>query len=214
MLFGSEAAEAGYIYKFLPPSDSRQFPLLLLHRTGGNENDLVAAAKRISPGAAIIAVRGNVLEDGKPRFFRRLARGKFDIDDLERRTEQLAAFVHSTCSKFKLAAPIALGFSNGANIAWSLILRHPSALSGAILLRPYLAYDPLSAIPLLGIPVLVIAGRADETVPRDRVDALPRLLNHAGARAVLKWVPGAHDFTIDDEVIASEWISDCGADRS
>jgi phospholipase/carboxylesterase len=202
----NEAAEATYIHRFLPPTHPEKPPLLLLHRTGGGEDDLIGGASRVSPGSALIALRGNVLEDGKPRFFRRLAKGEFDIDDLKRRTDELARFIDFIRHSYNLAGPIAFAFSNGANIAWSLILRHPGALAGAILMRPYLAYDPRPALALGGIPVLVIAGRTDMTVLPERARELPQLLNNAGARASLEWVSGAHDYSNEDEEISSKWM--------
>lgn len=195
-----------YIHRFVPPSSATRPPMLLLHRTGGDENDLIAAARRVAPGSALVAVRGNVLEDGKPRFFRRLAKGQFDLDDLKRRTDELADFIAWMRDTYDLAAPVAFGFSNGANIAWSLVLRHPHALQSAILMRPYFAFDPRPVGPLGGIPVLVIAGRADTTVVPARANELPQLLTEAGACVSLKWAEAGHDFSIEDEKIASDWL--------
>ena len=204
------AKDLTYIHRFLPPTMPGRPPMLLLHRTGGNENDLIAAAKRVAPGSALLAVRGNVLEAGKPRFFRRVAKGQFDIDDLKRRTDELANFIAKMRNTYDLAAPVAFGFSNGANIAWSLVMRHPHALRAAVLMRPYLAYDPRPVARLDGISVLVIAGRLDTTVPPARADELPLLLSEAGARVALKWAEAGHDFSIDDEKIASDWIEHLG----
>jgi phospholipase/carboxylesterase len=195
-----------YFHRFVAPSVPARPPMLLLHRTGGDENDLIEAARRVAPGSALLAIRGNVLEDGKPRFFRRVARGQFDLEDLKRRTDELAEFIAWARDAYDLAAPIAFGFSNGANIAWSLVLRHPRSLGAAVLMRPYFAYDPRPVGELNGISVLVIAGRLDTTVVPERANELPQLLSEAGARVSLKWIEAGHDFSIDDEKLASEWI--------
>src|SRR5450755_4513769 len=108
-------------------------PLLLLHGTGGDENDLLPLGRMVAPGAALLSPRGKVLEGGMPRFFRRLAEGVFDEQDLRRRTQELADFVEDARRAYGFEAPVALGFSNGANIASALLLLRPAALAGAAL---------------------------------------------------------------------------------
>jgi phospholipase/carboxylesterase len=206
MLQSTAPSGPTYLHRFVPPSAPARPPMLLLHRTGGDESDLIEAARRIAPGSALLAIRGNVLEDGKPRFFRRVARGQFDLEDLKRRTDELAEFIAWARGAYELATPIAFGFSNGANIACSLVLRHPRSLGAAVLMRPYFAYDPRPVGHLDGIPVLVIAGRVDTTVVSERANELPQLLSEAGARVTLKWAEAGHDFSIDDEEITSDWI--------
>ena len=198
--------DLGFIHRFVPAQSDGRPPLLLLHRTGGNENDLLDFGSRISRGAALLAPRGNVLEDGKPRFFRRVARGKFDLEDFNARTHELGAFITRARSAYGIEAPIAVGFSNGANIAWSLVLTMPKLLKGAILMRPMLAFDPRPVLRLDGIPVLVIAGATDTMVPPETANALPALLHEAGARVAYEVVPGDHNLTLEDGDVAARWL--------
>jgi phospholipase/carboxylesterase len=200
------SSDATYIHRYLARTDPVQPPMLLLHRTGGNEDDLIPVAKEIAPGSALVALRGNVLEAGKPRFFRRVAKGQFDIADLKRRTDELAGFINWMRDAYDLTDPIAFGFSNGANIVWSLLLQHPKILRGAILLRPTLAYDPRPVGGLSGVPVLVVAGRNDSTVPPARANDLPDLLTEAGACVCLEWAEADHILSSEDGVIAAKWL--------
>lgn len=121
---------------FVPATDPGRPPLLLLHGTGGDESDLVPLGRAVAPGAALLSPRGAVLEQGRPRFFRRLAEGVFDEADVERRAHDLADFIDEAQARYGLAAPVALGFSNGANIAAALLWLRPEVLAGAVLLRP------------------------------------------------------------------------------
>src|SRR3954452_7967087 len=128
-------SDLGFIHRFIPAKETGRTPLLLLHGSGGDEHDLVPLAERIAPGHALVSPRGKVDEQGITRFFRRAPDGAWDIGDLRLRTEELAGFLRSARGAYGLPKPIALGYSNGANIAWSLLLKEPSALAGAILLR-------------------------------------------------------------------------------
>jgi predicted esterase len=199
-----------YIHRFVAGADSKRPPLLLLHRTGGSEDDLIGFGGQISPGAALLALRGNVLEDGKPRFFRRIGKGNFDLEDLALRTKELAAFIDWACGHYKVARPVAVGFSNGANIAMSLVLNRPQALRAAILLRPMWAYEPQLPPPLAGFPVLVIGGRDDTTVRPELAEKTPAFLQRAGASVDFQWAAGAHEVVPDDRAIASEWLTRLG----
>src|SRR6187401_1497622 len=129
-----------FIHQFVPGSSNRT--LLLLHGTGGNERDLIPLGRELDPNAALLSPRGKVLENGMPRFFRRLAEGMFDLDDLKARTSELASFIEAARKEYQLGPVIALGFSNGANIAASLLLTQPDVLAGAILLRAMLPFEP------------------------------------------------------------------------
>ena len=133
-----------FIHRYEPATNAGSPPLLLLHGTGGDENDLLGLGKMISPGSALLSPRGRVLEHGMPRFFRRLAEGVFDEDDVRRRALELGEFVADARKQYGIAAPVAVGFSNGANIAAALLLLKPDVLAGAILLR---AMVPLSDPP-------------------------------------------------------------------
>jgi len=200
-------ADLGLIYRYVPPDDAARPPLLLLHGTGGDENDLIPLGRQAAPGATLISPRGKVLEGAMPRFFRRLAEGVWDIDDLNRRTGELAAFVARAREVYKLAKPIAVGFSNGANIAWSLLLRRPDLLSGAVLMRAMLPFDPQPVPELGGVPVLILAGAADPIVPAAQRDRLAALLKQAGADVTYHIVPAGHGLTERDIDLVREWLA-------
>ena len=151
------ALDLSYIHRFEPGADPTLPPVLLLHGTGGDEADLVPLGREVAPGAALLSPRGNVLEGNMPRFFRRFREGLFDEEDVRRRARELADFVAAARHAYGLAQPLALGYSNGANIAAALLLLHPKALAGAILLRAMapLAESPkpdLSAFPCSSCP--------------------------------------------------------------
>ncbi len=129
------AHELSYIHRFEPGSDPSLPPVLLLHGAGGDEADFLPLSREIAPGAALVSPRGNVLEGDRPRFFRRFREGLFDEDDVRRRAGELANFITEARRAYNLAQPIALGYSNGANIAAAILFLHPNALAGAILLR-------------------------------------------------------------------------------
>ena len=129
------AAGLSFTHRFAPATTAAARPLLLLHGTGGDENDLLALGRMVAPGAALLSPRGKVLENGMPRFFRRLAEGVFDEDDVRKRAHELADFIEAACRHYGIAAPVALGYSNGANIAAAILLLRPAVLAGAVLLR-------------------------------------------------------------------------------
>ena len=148
-------APLSFIHRFEKGADAAARPLLLLHGTGGDENDLVPLGRMIAPAAPLLSVRGKVLENGMPRFFRRFAEGKFDEDDVRLRAGELADFVVEACKHYGIAAPIALGYSNGANTAAAILLLRPGVLAGAILLRATLPLSQPAQIDLNGVPVLI-----------------------------------------------------------
>lgn len=203
--------ESAFIHRFEPAANAGSRPLLLLHGTGGDENDLLGLGKMISPGAALLSPRGRVLEQGMPRFFRRLAEGVFDEDDVRRRAHELGDFVNEARHRYGIAAPIAVGFSNGANIAAALLLLKPDVLSGAILLR---AMIPLSGTPnadLASKPVLLLSGRSDPIVPASNSARLAALLSEAGARVTHKVLPAGHQLSQADVTLARDWIGKVAA---
>jgi predicted esterase len=195
-----------YIHRFIEGSNPQRVPLLLLHRTGGSEDDLIGFGEQVSPGAALLALRGNVVEDGKPRFFRRVGKGKFDLEDLALRTKELAAFIDWACGHYNVTKPVAIGFSNGANIAMSLVLNRPQTIRAAILMRPMWAYEPGLPAPLGGFPVLVIGGRDDTTVPPELAEKTPAFLRKSGAEVAFHWAGGAHEVVPDDKAIVTAWL--------
>lgn len=183
--------------------------LLLLHGTGGDEHDLVGLGRQLAPGAALLSPRGQVLENGMPRFFRRLAVGQLDIPDLLERTDQLAAFVGRAAAVYhlNLGRIVAVGLSNGANIAASLLLRRPDVLRGAALLRPMLPYEPEQEPDLTATDVLIAAGEGDPYSSADQVRRLTQILEQAGAAVTAAVEPGAgHGLTQNDLTRLGAWV--------
>lgn len=182
--------------------------LLLLHGTGGDEHDLIALGRVLAPGASILSPRGNVLEGKMPRFFRRLAEGVFDLADLELRTRELAVFVResSAAYDFDLGRLTAVGFSNGANIAASVLLREPGLLERAVLFRAMVPYEPERQPRLEGTSVYMGAGRADPIIAPSNVERLATLLRGGGANVTLDWQPAGHGLTKSDVDNAKRWM--------
>ncbi|MEX2128612.1 MAG: alpha/beta hydrolase [Xanthobacteraceae bacterium] len=199
--------DLGFVHRFVPAEDPNRTPLLLLHGTGADENDLVPLGAQLSPGAALLSPRGKVSEHGMPRFFRRVAEGVFDVEDLRARTDELADFVAKARGAYELAKPIAVGFSNGANIAWSLLLDHPEALAGAMLMRAMLPFDPANIAKLDGKPVLMLSGAVDPIVTAAQRDKLAKLLRNAGADLQYEVLPAGHNLTQPDLALAADWLA-------
>jgi len=200
-------APASFIHRFEAATTQGLPPLLLLHGTGGDENDLVPVGRMVLPGAALLSPRGQVLEGGMPRFFRRLAEGVFDEADLTRRTHELAEFIAFARAEYGLPAPVALGFSNGANIAAAMLLLRPEVLAGAVLLR---AMSPLAKPPaadLAGKPVLLLSGGLDPIVPEANAAGLAATLAGAGAVVEHRSLPTGHGLSQADIGIVREWLS-------
>ena len=198
----------GFIHRFVPGTEAGTPPLLLLHGTGGDETDLLSLGRSLGPGAALLAPRGPVLENGMPRFFRRLAEGVFDEADIRRRAADLADFVAKARAAYGLAAPVAVGFSNGANIAAALLLLHPDVLAGAVLLRPMLPLTASAPVDLAGRPVLMLSGAADPIVPAANAAALAQRLRDGGARVTHETLPTGHGLSQADVARASAWLAE------
>jgi phospholipase/carboxylesterase len=209
------AAGLGFEHRFRPGSRPGGVPLLLLHGTGGKEDDLLPLGEALAPGAPLLSPRGKVLENGMPRFFRRLAEGVFDLEDLRLRTHELADFVAAARKQYQLGEtpPIAVGFSNGANIGAALLLLSPGTLSGALLLRPMVPLVPDPVPRLDGVPVLIAAGRQDPIVPPDHPRALADLLGSAGAEVTLHGSVAGHGLTQEDLDVAERWMQSLAAHR-
>ena len=204
-----------FIHVFEPGDPSRT--LLLLHGTGGDENDLVALGRQLAPGAGVLSPRGKVLENGMPRFFRRLAVGQLDIPDLLARTDELADWVGVAADDygFDPAGLVALGLSNGANIAVSLLFRRPGTIAGAALLRPMLPYEAPADLDLAGAPVLVASGGRDQFVTPEESEELVRQLRARGAEVEFVFDPAAgHGLTQDDLQAAATWLAGLNTDQS
>lgn len=205
-------AALDFVHRYLPSSKDSDgagsTTLLLLHGTGGDENDLIPLGRALLPGAAMLSPRGKVSERGAARFFRRLAEGVFDQQDLERRTGELVDFVKAAEREYDIGAQglIAVGFSNGANIATSVLLRHPGVLHGAVLLSPMVPFEPDPLPDLRGTPIFIGAGRKDPLVAEDEVERLADILRAAGADVTVHWQPGGHTITGEELEAARDWI--------
>lgn len=197
-----------HAYQFVP-SAGDDAVLLMLHGTGGDEHDLLPLGRALKPGAALLSPRGNVLEHGMPRFFRRLAEGVFDQQDLAYRTDELAQFIGDASSRYGLdpSRIVAVGFSNGANIAGSLLFKRPGTIRAAVLLSPMLPFEPEALPNLSGTRVFIGAGRNDPIAPAAQVERLAELLRNAGADVTLYWQSGGHTITNDELAAAQKWIS-------
>lgn len=197
-----------FIYRFQPAGNREAAPLLLLHGTGGNETDLLPLGATLSPGAALLSLRGRVTENGMPRFFRRLAEGVFDEDDVRRRANELGAFVTEARRRHGIAAPIAIGYSNGANIAAALLMLQPRLLAGAVLLRAMVPLSVPPAADLAGTPVLLLSGVADPIVPASNSASLAAQLAERGADVTHRSLPVGHQLSQADIVVARDWLKE------
>ena len=200
-------SELGFDYRFEPTAGASR-TLLLLHGTGADENDLIPLGRALDPAASLLSPRGKVLENGMPRFFKRLAEGVFDIEDLKARTHELAAFVRAAVEKHDLAGTqlVAVGFSNGANIAASALLLHPDLLRAAVLLRAMVPFEPEDAPSLKGVDVFIGAGRADPLIDPGATQRLIEILEGAGASLEVVWNPGGHQLDPAEVHKAREWL--------
>jgi len=196
-----------YTHRFEKGDDASARPLLLLHGTGGDENDLVPLGHTVAPGAALLSPRGKVLENGMPRFFRRFAEGGFDEEDVVRRAHELADFVAAACAAYGLSAPLALGYSNGANIAAAILLLRPQALAGAILLRALVPLSQATPADLTGKPILIVSGADDPLIPPQRSAQLAALLQQHGAVVEHHSLPTGHQLSKADIALARDWLA-------
>lgn len=202
----------GFAHRFIKASadagPAEGLTVLLLHGTGGDENDLIQLGRALAPGAALLSPRGKVLEGNMTRFFRRLAEGIFDQEDLARRTTELVAFVRDATAHYGLdpARVLAAGFSNGANIAASVLLRRAGVFRGAVLLSPMLPFEPTELPRLEATRVFIGAGQSDPIVPVAQVERLAELLRDAGAEVELHWEPGGHGITQREVGAARRWV--------
>lgn len=196
-----------FIHEFVAGKSKRT--LLLLHGTGGNERDLIPLGQELDPNASLLSPRGKTLENGRPRFFRRLAEGVFDLEDLRKRTSELADFVTSAAKHYKLdsARIVAVGYSNGANIAASMLLLRPEVLSAAILFRAMVPLVPETGPDLSATRVLISEGDHDPIVSAGEAGRLAGLLRKAGADVTIRFFPSGHELTPDDVELAREWLS-------
>ena len=203
--------DLGFIHRFVPPNSNAKeaMPtLLLLHGTGGNEDDLIPLAKELAPNASILSVRGKVLENGMPRFFRRLEEGVFDMEDLKKRTDELAEFIvkSSSAYKFDPESVIAIGYSNGANIAASVLLRRHEVLAGAILFRAMVPFIPTVMPDLSKKSIILLEGLYDPIVSKAEAQSLLEMFTKTQSSVTLKWQNSGHNLTQEDIVAAKKWL--------
>lgn len=195
------------IHIFKEGADKTKPVLLLLHGTGGTEQDLLPLANIIDPSASVLSVRGNVLENGMPRFFRRIADGVFDEEDLIARTKELHEFLDEAAEKYKFDRDniIAIGYSNGANIIGSLLFHYEGTLKGAILHHPMVPRRGIELPNLEGINVFIAAGKNDPMCPASESEELDELLGSAGAQTALHWEMNGHSLTQTEVEAAAKW---------
>jgi predicted esterase len=198
-----------FIHRYEPPARPGLPTLLLLHGTGGDENDLLPLGRNLMPDAGMLSPRGKILEQGMPRFFRRLAEGVFDVEDLKRRTAELADFIAEAADHYGFDARrvVAVGFSNGANIAASLLLSRPGVLAAAVLFRAMVPFVPDAPPPPSGASVLLSNGSADPFVPAAEIERLASLLRAAGADVTVEMQPAGHHLTQRDVTRARDWLA-------
>jgi predicted esterase len=200
-----------FIHAFVPGSSGRT--LLLLHGTGGNEHDLIALGRTLDTAANLLSPRGKVLENGMPRFFRRLAEGVFDLEDLNKRTHELADFVAAAAQHygFDPGKVVAVGYSNGANVAASLLLLRPGTLRAALLFRPMVPLEPERLPDLTGVQVRIAAGNQDPIVPTAETQRLVTLLRGAGADVTVCFANAGHGLTPAEVEAATRWLQERGS---
>lgn len=198
-----------FVHRFVPsPSGSTETVILLLHGTGGNEEDLLPLGRELSQDAALLSPRGKVLENGAPRFFRRLAEGVFDSEDVHARAAELATFVDCAMDEYSLrdARLVAVGYSNGANIAAATMLLHPGRIQAAALLRAMVVLEPPTAPDLTGTDVLISSGIMDPIVPSSHVQRLADIFRTAGASVNVKEQQASHGLVRSDIFDCAGWL--------
>lgn len=199
--------DLGFVHVFKPAQNPGAPTLLLLHGTGGDEHDMLPLGS-LAPGAALLSPRGKVLENGMPRFFRRLSEGVFDVEDLKLRAGELADFVAAAAGHYRFdpSRVIAMGFSNGANVASAVLLRRPGVLKGSILFRAMVPFEPDPPPPPTPTRVLISNGRMDPLVSAEETERLARLLQRAGADVEVHWQPAGHQLMPSDFAVAKTWL--------
>jgi phospholipase/carboxylesterase len=200
-----------FIHRFFPAEQSSsQRVLLLLHGTGGDENDMVPLGRDLDPSAALLSLRGNVLENGMPRFFRRLAEGVFDEEDVVRRANELADFIPAAAAKYEFdpGTLTAVGYSNGANIAAAVLLLRPGVIKSAILLRAMVPLTPAAAPNLAGTRALICTGTHDPIIPVENAERLTAMLRTAGAEITLRLQNASHQLVFEEIAAAKNWLGE------
>jgi len=195
---------------FKQGTDATAPVLLLLHGTGGTERDLLPLAELVSPASSVLSVRGNVLENGMPRYFRRLAEGVFDLEDLKFRTQELNDFLDQAAVEngFDRNNIVAIGYSNGANIAGSLLFHYQGTLRGAVLHHPMVPIRDVNLPDLAGVPCFIGAGSNDPLCTPQETEELDRMLQAAGASVTIHWETFGHQLTSSEVAAAAAWFNE------
>jgi predicted esterase len=210
-------SDLGFIHRFIPaPEGPPARILVLLHGTGGNENDMVPLGRDLDPAAALLSLRGNVLENGMPRFFRRLAEGVFDEEDVVRRANELADFIPAAAAKYEFdpAMLTAVGYSNGANIAGAVLLLRPGVIKSAVLLRAMVPIRPASLPDLAGTRVMICSGTHDPIIPLENAERLTAMLREGGADVTLRLEDASHQLVFDEIAAAKKWLREPSRERN
>ncbi|HEX4629978.1 MAG TPA: alpha/beta hydrolase [Chthoniobacterales bacterium] len=200
-----------FIHRFIPTQDNQSGRvLLLLHGTGGNENDMIPIGHDLDPAAALLSLRGNVLENGMPRFFRRLAEGVFDEADVIRRANELADFLPKAAEQygFDLKRLTAVGYSNGANVAAAVLLLRPGPIASAVLLRAMVPLTPPSSPHLNGTRVLISSGKCDPIIPVENAERLAAMLRAAGSDVTHRLEDSGHQLVFGEIEAAKKWLGE------
>jgi len=201
--------DLGYIHIFVPapPGSSHPVTLLLLHGTGGDENALLSLGKELWPGAALLGLRGKVLENGMPPSFRRFT--EVGIGDVKSRTEDLAQFIAASSERYAFSRRrlVVVGYSNGANLAASLILSHPHYLAAAVLFRAMLPLVPDLIRDFSHLSVFIGAARLDPLIPSGQPEELAALFQSGGADVTISWHQGGRELAEDEIQAAKNWLA-------
>ncbi|WP_054313161.1 alpha/beta hydrolase [Mesorhizobium sp. 1M-11] len=199
-------SDLSFVHHFVPGEGT---PILLLHGTGGDENTLLAFGRSVAAANPLLSPRGKVLENGRCRFFRRFAEGVLDEEDVRRQAAALADFIDTACASYRLPPPLAIGFSNGANIAAAVLLLRPQTLAGAALLRPMMPLREPPDLNLAGKPVLIIAAENDAVIPPGDGERLIECFRQGGATVVDRTVASVgHELSSTDSDIVADWLRD------
>jgi predicted esterase len=206
-----------FIHHFIPAHETPlRRVLLLLHGTAGNENDMIPLGRDLDPAAALLSLRGNVLENGMPRFFRRLAEGVFDEEDVVRRANELADFIPAAAANYEFDPVMltAVGYSNGANVAAAVLLLRPGVIKSAVLLRAMVPLTPAALPDLAGTRVMICSGTHDPIIPVENAKRLTAMLREGGAEVTLRLEDAGHQLVFDEIAAAKNWLQESSRDRN
>lgn len=204
---GGPGPALGFEHAHEPSDEDGPFTVLLLHGTGATQHDLLPLGRAVAPGKPLLSPLGKVRERGMPRWFARHEEGVFDEASIRERAQELAGFLDRAAEAYGIDRYLALGFSNGANIAASLLLLHPEALAGAVLLRAMTPLVPDELPDLTGVPVYIASGERDELVPAEDARRLARMLEDAGAEATHRFADAGHQLAREEIPGIREWIA-------